>query len=147
MFCQTIFSKNNLHVHSYTKYAVLQIWSVLYLFSDKVTCFHDFIYDKVLCYYHLYYDDWSFCQLACVFLLFLIKVHVMCDGCDMPNRRCLLLEHLISHSFEMAQSLHQFCLCPLSIIVVHVKHVLRPLTIYCTGCVDSKNLHLSYCSK
>ena len=57
-------------------------------------------------------------RLACVYLLFLIKFQVRCDGCGMPNRSCLLLEHLISASFEgshfcMAWTFFNwFCLCP-----------------------------------
>ena len=35
------------------------------------------------------------------FVLFPIKVHAMCDRCGMPRRRCLVLEHLISSSFEV----------------------------------------------
>ena len=58
-------------------------------------------------------DDWCFCELAYVFLLF----PAMYDRCGMPSRRCLLLEHLISlllrvHTFSWLGHFTNFVFVP-----------------------------------
>ena len=91
-------------------HCLIQIWTntditKISKFSNHITWLCGLL--QVIC---DIYDDWYFSHVTYMFLLFPIKVHVMCDGCGMPGRRCLLFEHLLLrvHTFAWLRCFTNF---------------------------------------